>query len=146
MTETRLSVKEKSKSTLFLIEQIIVIAVFAICAAVCVRIIVSAYVMTTDAVDLRNALTIAESAAEAVKALDGNASYVGAVLAPGSIETFVVHDDIETRTTFYFENFILQLDLRIDGALVLADIAVSRPGDNDALVTLTTAARRGLTD
>ena len=145
MTETRLSVKEKSKSTLFLIEQIIVIAVFAICAAVCVRIIVSAYVMTTDAVDLRNALTIAESAAEAVKALDGNASYVGAVLTPGSISGSHSHG-METIMTFYYENFVLEIILRDEGALVLADIAVSRPGDENALVTLSTVARRRLTD
>ena len=62
----------KGRSTLFLIELLMVIAVFAICAAVCVYILVSSYLMMTNAVDTKNALLAVESAAETVKAYKGS--------------------------------------------------------------------------
>ena len=62
----------RSKSTLFLIEQLIVVAVFAICATACIRILTNAYFYAVDARDTSNALHAAESGAESFKAVSGD--------------------------------------------------------------------------
>jgi len=63
---------KRSRSTLFLIEQLIVIAVFAICSAACARILTSAYLTAKESKDLSNAILIAENAAESYKAVAGD--------------------------------------------------------------------------
>ncbi|MCL2575146.1 MAG: hypothetical protein FWE33_01815 [Defluviitaleaceae bacterium] len=119
---------KRSKSTLLLIEQIIVIAIFAFCAAVSVSIISSAYLITQNSVDARNALAVAESAAESFKAFGGDADKV--------VE--MINRDID-------ENFSLDMTVRDDGGnIVFADIVVIRVDDGEELVTLTAAARRGV--
>ena len=62
----------RSRSTLFLIEQIIVIAVFAICASACVYILTDAYLTAQDTRDLSNALHVIESGADSFKATGGD--------------------------------------------------------------------------
>jgi len=76
----------RSRSTLFLIEQLIVIAVFALCAAACARILTSAYFSATESRDLGNALHVAESGAECFKAANGDLGKVAQVLG-GSTES-----------------------------------------------------------
>ena len=73
----------RSKSTLFLIEQLIVIAVFAICAAACISILASAYFTSEDTRDMSNALLVAESAAEAYKATGGDLASVAGIMGGG---------------------------------------------------------------
>ena len=73
----------RSKSTLFLIEQLIVIAVFAICATACVRILTNAYFYAVDSRDVSNALIAAQSGADSFKAVGGDFEKA-AVLLGGS--------------------------------------------------------------
>jgi len=68
--------KQRSKSTLFLIEQLIVVAVFAICAAACTTIFVTSYFYMNDSKAISQALVRAESAAEIFKATRGDLSAV----------------------------------------------------------------------
>jgi len=70
----------RSKSTLFLIEQLIVVAVFAISAAACVRILTAAYYTATESRDISNAIHVAESGAECFKSVDGNIDRAAAIL------------------------------------------------------------------
>ena len=70
----------RSRSTLFLIEQLIVVTVFAICAAACVRIIVSAWYMARESRDINNAIHAAESGAESYKAVAGDISKTAGIL------------------------------------------------------------------
>ena len=148
MPQKKLATKEKSKSTLFLIEQIIVIAVFAICAAVCVRIIVSAYMMTADAVDTRNALTIAESAAESFKAFEGDAALVFAVLSERSANTQASGNYSQNSIVVVCDRFSLEIAIREGSArgLLFADIAITGLRGGEELVTLTVATRTGGAD
>ena len=78
----------RSKSTLFLIEQLIVIAVFAVCAAACIRILTSAYFTANDSQATSHAVLRAESAAEVFKATDGDlvavANVIGATSGSGT--------------------------------------------------------------
>ena len=60
--------QSKSRSTLFLIEQLVAVAVFAVCAAVCVSIFIHAYLMANEARDIGNGLKVAKNASEAFKA------------------------------------------------------------------------------
>jgi len=62
----------RSKSTLFLIEQLIVVAVFAICAVACIRIISTAYLYSRDSRDVGFAIIAAENLAESFKATPDN--------------------------------------------------------------------------
>ena len=70
----------RSRSTLFLIEQLIVIAVFAVCAAACVKILTDAYFTTNHSKDVSNALLAAENSAESFKAAGGDLSQVARIL------------------------------------------------------------------
>jgi len=127
----------RSKSTLLLIEQIIVIAIFAVCAAVCVNIIASSYLITARAVDTRNALSIAERAADTFKARFG---------------------DVENTTVHFGEGwmmsgaddaaFVLRLTRNVTERVIFADITMYRvDGDTlDELLSLPVAVRRGLHD
>jgi len=89
---------QRSRSTLFLIEQLIVIAVFAICSAACVRILASAYLTARESKDVVNAILIAESGAESYKATAGDigktADILGGVTgtAGGAGEAVVYYD------------------------------------------------------
>ena len=67
---------QRSKSTLFLIEQLIVIAVFAICAAACISILTVAYFHASDSKATSQAIIKAESTAEAFKAVGGDGDAV----------------------------------------------------------------------
>jgi len=70
----------RSRSTLFLIEQLIVIAVFAICAAACAKILTAAFFDAKDSRAMSNAIHIAESSAESFKATGGNIGKVAEIM------------------------------------------------------------------
>ena len=62
----------RSRSTLFLMEQLIVIATFAVCAAACIKILAASYFMATETRDMSNAIRAAENSAECYKAVSGD--------------------------------------------------------------------------
>ena len=70
----------RSRSTLFLMEQLIVVATFALCAAACVRILTSSYFMATETRDINNAIRAAETGAECYKAVSGNIGEMARIL------------------------------------------------------------------
>ena len=70
----------RSRSTLFLMEQLIVVAVFAICAAACVRILTASYYMANETRDISNAIEAAENGAERYKAVSGDISKTAELL------------------------------------------------------------------
>ncbi|MCL1807192.1 MAG: type II secretion system GspH family protein [Oscillospiraceae bacterium] len=83
----------RSKSGLFLIELLVVITVFALCAAFCVRIFTSAYLAGIKSRDVSRALNIAKSAAEAYK-VTGDAAR-SASLAAGEDQFTVYFTPVE---------------------------------------------------
>lgn len=66
------NLKSRSKSSLFLMELIIVLMFFSLCAATCMQIFANAKVKTDYSRDLTNAAFTAESAAEVYKACGGD--------------------------------------------------------------------------
>jgi len=78
---------QRSRSTLFLIEQLIVVAVFAICSAACVRILASSYLTARESKDVTNAILVAESGAESFKAFVGDMGKTAETLGGAASET-----------------------------------------------------------
>ena len=72
----------RSRSTLFLMEQLIVIAIFALCASVCVKIFIGSFLMAGDTRDMRQALVAAKGGAECYKAY-GDLEKTAALLSGG---------------------------------------------------------------
>lgn len=70
----------RSKSMLFLIEQLIVIAVFAICAVACISILTAAYLDANDSRAISRAIVMAESGAEVFKATGGDFAVIADML------------------------------------------------------------------
>ena len=146
----------RSKSTLFLMEQVVVIAIFAFCAAVCVKILVVSYLMTVDAVDTTHALHVAESAAASHRAFRGDAGGIadtlgGAVRVDHDTQSVIyVFYDSQWRPTsgLYGDGSVFMLRLAMspdENNVVLADITVSRivePQVFEELVQLTAATRQ----
>jgi len=132
-------------------EQIIVITVFAICAAACVKIFVVSFLMTVDSVDIRNALHAAESAAETYKSTAGDTGMALRILS----NEFGYYCD-NTVSIYYDRNwrpadsgnafFVLHLVKQNAGApVVLSDVTVSRKesgGWLTELISLPVAVRR----
>ena len=78
-------------------EQLIVIAVFAICAAACVRILVDSYFVATQTRDSSYAVKVAQSGAECYKAVSGDIGKTAEILGGGyenlDTGTAIVHYD-----------------------------------------------------
>jgi type II secretory pathway pseudopilin PulG len=132
--------KGRSRSTLFLMEQLVVIAVFAICAAVCVRLLFAAYQINVDAVDTRHALILAENVAESFKAFNGDIDNIFETVWGEPVGSGVAfHLSLERRG-------VNGADLD-DSPVIFADIYVARvlntSGDLEypPLVNLTVATR-----
>ena len=142
--------RQRSKSTLFLIEQLIVIAVFAICAAACISILTNAYFMARDSRDISNALFAAESVAETFKAVsadfDQAAEISGGISArEGTAESLkVFFDNYWAVSSEQDAKFILELipnDTSIQNSrLRTTQLTVSRTC-GDQLVTFPVAVR-----
>ena len=91
----------RSKSTLFLMEQLIVIGTFALCAAACIRILVSAYFMAVEAKDITNGIRVAESGAECYKAVSGDLVRVAQILGGTAADT----DAAAVAVVYYDKNW-----------------------------------------
>jgi len=134
----------KSHSSLFLMEQLIVITLFAFCAAVCIYILSAAYMMTNNAVDTRNALMVAENAAEVHKMYRGDAAQVAQILhGTTSEQSVTVFFDAQwhptTYTQAYFE--LKYIQSAAENNVILAEITVDNLLTGTRLVTLTSAIR-----
>lgn len=135
-----------NKPTLFLIEQLVVITIFAVFAAVCIKILVISYLMTVDAVDTRSALFVAESAAEGHKFFAGDKEDIAILLGGNAWEggVSVYFDRSWEPSIEAYASFVLRLNRREDekeSTVIFSDIIVTRIDTGDELVSITTAVR-----
>jgi len=100
----------RSKSTLFLIEQLIVVAVFAICAVACVRILTTAYFNSRDTRDISHAMIVAETVAESFKAVSGDFNRTASIIG-GSVSNLDGYDAV----IVYFDSGWHLIDSRNGG-------------------------------
>ena len=131
-----------SRSILFMMEQLVVILVFAVCSVVCVSIFVESYLMEQRTLETKNAILTAGSGAESYKASGGRAG--DAIAALGGIAGAVYSGD---PAVFYDDKwnpcaedqavYVLRI-IRLyegDSLLLPAEITVGRI-DGDELFTL----------
>ena len=95
----------RSRSTLFLMEQLIVVATFAVCAAACIKILTASYFMATETRDTSNAIRAAESSAECYKAVSGDIEMTARIM--GGV---AVNIDGSAAAVIYFDK-----DWRVSG-------------------------------
>ena len=121
----------RSKSTLFLMEQLIVVAIFAICAAACVRILTESYFMATETRQMNNAIRAAENGAECFKAVLGDVTRTAEILG-GRYESIdgagaaVVYYDRDWRTCAESDAHYI---LRLVGGIAESGPLALQPGE-----------------
>ncbi len=130
----------KSKTSLFLMELIITILLFAACGAVCVRLFVTSYVMTNDTVELNESVSIAQGFAEVMRGTDGDIDsvlehYPMAVRGDGGF--FEVFYDSEFETCSYEDAaYAADVTMTPNGAIQNMEVRIVRLGDFKEIYTL----------
>ncbi|MCL2703736.1 MAG: hypothetical protein FWE91_09035 [Defluviitaleaceae bacterium] len=133
-----------SRYALFLIEQLLVILVFALCAAVCVSIFADSYIMAGKTGDQNHAITIAGSGAEAFKSVGNNAGRLAELL--GGItdgDAVRVYYGTDWRLANH-NNAVYEMTLTFqyaDPNLQMCSVSVDIIG-GDNIITFTVAAQR----
>lgn len=112
--------QHSSKSTLFLMELVVVIFFFSICAAICVNVFGSAQMMAKDSYNLSNAVMAARSAASCYKAADGDLAQTAALL-----------DGVQdgTRCAIYYDGQWQQADAPAQNGFTVQIEAQQQPGE-----------------
>jgi prepilin-type N-terminal cleavage/methylation domain-containing protein len=123
----------RSKSGLFLIELLIVIAVFAVCAAICVSLFAEAHLTAALSRDTTHAVNLARNAAEEFK-------------ATGRIEREVYYYDGEWNPVQDEDGavFVLRMGFTADETLPTCFVTVARAA-GESLISLTAAVKAGVT-
>jgi len=140
----------RSGSTLFLMEQLIVVAIFAICAAACVRLLTESFFMATESRDLSNAIHAAESGAECYKAAAGDISktavIMGATLEGGADAAVVYYNKDWLKCAEGEAAYKMRLTRGAPSAgasrLQLGDLSVEKL-TGEVIIALTVSARGG---
>ena len=137
--------QNRSKSTLFLMELIIVIFFFSICAAICVNVFGSAQQMARDSHNLSNAVMAARSAAGCYNSADGDSSAAVDLLDGAmSADHGIVYYDKEWQQVASADEsrFYLLIDsLERSGEAVVA--VFENDSSEDALFQLQVKTSRG---
>ena len=123
----------RSKSTLFLIEQLIVVAVFAISAAACITILASAYFTSVETRDLRKAILVAENVAETFKATNGS-TYSISIVLDGEDMIAIKSQGNELITIVYYDSD-WQVSYENNATYMLS---LTRPADPDTSLNVIT--------
>jgi len=132
---------------LFLMEQLIVILIFTICAAVCVKIFFASYTMTSESRDTNYALLAAENGAECYKAAGGAAEDTAALLEgialDGAVSVYydAVWSPCQADTAVYVMTLSEPESENPDPALIRSQLSVQRL-TGEALISFQVTARR----
>lgn len=136
------------KSALFLMEQLIAIFTFTLCAAVCIKIFTASYTLSGNSRDINNAIFIAECGAEGYKAVNGNFEKAALILS-GNIEgadnAIYVYYNASLQTCKMDEAvYILKITRdfsQASASLQVGNISVQKTR-GDEIITFSVAARR----
>jgi len=145
----------RSKSTLFLIEQLIVIAVFAICAVACISILTASYFYANDGSAVSNAIIKAESGAEVFKVTGSDFTAAADILggsitsetsAAGGVSVLSVYYDSswqicsESNASYVLHLVIESVQGTADFEVITGRVTVGRISGEE-LISLKAAAR-----
>ncbi|MBR6159083.1 MAG: hypothetical protein IKQ40_02180 [Lachnospiraceae bacterium] len=130
----------KSKTSLFLMELIITILLFAACGAVCVKVFVMSHVMTRDTVELNEAVSIAQGFAEVMRGTEGDIAsvlehYPEAVSGgEGFFEVF--YDEDFEVCTYQEAAYVGDVTMSPNGAIQNMEVRIVRLKDYKEIYTL----------
>jgi len=123
----------RSKSTLFLIEQLIVIAVFAICAVACISILTAAYFNANDSKALSHAVLKAESAAEVFKVTGDDFSAMADILGGTTTVTGLGTAGVSVVAVYYDNTWKVSSETNAYYVLNLIIESVQNIGNHDLI-------------
>lgn len=142
----------RSKTTLFLIELIVAVGVFSLCAAVCLSLFASAKRMTAESAALNSAALSAQSAAECFKAESGDLARCAAILGAETAENGTVlrvyYDERWQAAGASRAAYVLTLSAQpaygeADRPVRTAEVRVAEYGAEQPLMTVTASAYTG---
>ena len=120
--------RAKSKSSLFLLELLIMIGFFAVASVVCINLFVQAHLRSIGSRDLNRAVIAAQSAAETFKAAGGDSRRAAEILGGflGGSDEVVLYYDSRWQPAAAIEErgYTLRMFTSFDGDLMIADIEV----------------------
>lgn len=123
--------KTNSKSGLFLMELMIALLIFAVCACVCAAIDAKAYVNISDSRDMDNALILAQNFAERIKGgaeTEGTTAFYDSELTPT--------DGKDNENTVYS---VISAITTKDGGLTEYTVKVFRTADDKLIYNIDSA-------
>lgn len=139
-----MSKQHTSKSTLFLMELMIVIFFFSICAAICINIFGSAQQMAKDSYNLSNAVMVARSAASCYKSAEGDIIEAVSLLdSKAGNDKGVVYYDQKWQQVEELNNNGFYLKIERMQEYGEANIEVRQAKDNAMLFQLNVKSSRG---
>ncbi len=130
----------KSKTSLFLMELIITILLFAACGAVCVKLFVTSHVMTLETVELNRSVSIAQGFAEVMRGTDGDISsvlehYPDAIRGgEGFFEVYYDEDFVPCK--FEEASYVGDVTMTPNGAIQNMEVRIVRLSDYKDIYTL----------
>lgn len=131
----------KSKTSLFLMEMIITVLLFAICSAVCVKFFALTHTISQDTKELNESVALAQGFAEVMRGTDGDidsiiAQYPKAVR--GGDDFFEVFYDEDFNICDY-DNAVYVGDVSLSptGAIQNMEVKIVRLSDYKEIYTLT---------
>jgi len=122
---------QRSKSTLFLIEQLIVIAVFAICAVACISILTTAFFYATDSKATSHAVLKAESAAEVFKTTGDDFAALASILGGSASPVSLSKGGVSVVTVYYDNTWYVSDEANAGFVLHLVIESVQTIGEHD---------------
>ena len=131
----------KSKSSLFLMEFIITLLLFAVCAAICMKLFAAADTLSKKTEELNNAVACAQGFAEVMRGTDGTIDsivkhYPESVKGnEGFFEVFYDGDFIEC--SYDEAKYVSDITLVPNGAIQNMEVKIVRLSDYEEIYSIT---------
>lgn len=132
--------RRSANSGIFLIELVIAILVFAVCAAVCMRVFADARLMTQESLELSRGVMEAESAAECYKAANGDLAGTAALYGGTLTDPHTLTASFDKGWTFTEEDarYLLTIEAGENGYAQISVSAVPSAGGEARSIFLIT--------
>ena len=130
----------KSKTSLFLMELIMTILLFAACGAVCMKLFVTSHIITRDTVELNEAVSVAQGFAEVMRGTDGDITsvmehYPNAIFGgEGFFEVF--YDEDFEECEYDRAAYVGDVTMSPNGAIQNMEVRIVRLSDYKEIYTL----------
>lgn len=130
----------KSKSSLFLMELILTVLLFAICSAICMKLFAASHQLGVKTWELNKSVATAQSFAEVMRGTNGSIDeiikmYPSAVKSDDSyFEVF--YDADFNECDFHEAVYVSDVNITINGSIEDMDIRIIRKSDSEEIYSL----------